>query len=675
MPHPAESEGRLSNILDAVVDGAAMSFLVWTALYELALATGASLWLAVEVWVPVALVILLLIGVRSWRSGSVVPSAGSSDLGWSGRRTPQRRDFVLSATGLLAVGATVLALRQQSSELDLLLWLAVAGTLLALVASARPHDSAPPIAGGAVRIRSTYVVVLAALGAAVLASLLFHTDADDVYYVNRATWVAQHGTAALRDTMFGPQTYPNTYAGGVVPLASVEALVGALAHLVGVSGASMTYLVSVPIVAFFAVWILWRLVRIWAPQRPLAAFLVALAFVLFSGASVVGNYSFGRLWQGKVMADVLIIPLIWFWATRLVARRRRTDLGFMFVLGGCFVGLTSTASLLGPVMSAALLVAAAILRSRQLAMGALLLGAAPVASGFVVLATSDGGPASPPAAPWTTFEIAAGSRPWMAALGVVALVLAPLLARRGAPAVLAAAASLIFFGSMLPGLMDLINQVTGAGPVLWRFSLAAPLAAMVGLIGTVGVRLHTSGRQFQSTWLLTVGLIAVIAAVGVPIWSPAVGASLTSKPTWKIDPSAKAAAVRISRLPVGAGPVLLPPAEMQALSVTTSRMFAVVPRDYYVGSLDEPAKVTQDRMRLFRLVAHQDPLPSRAETRSALNRLHVPLVCVSQRDVRVLRSVRWSGYRLLTAVGDLNCLVPRSGLRPVQPISFRASLQ
>jgi hypothetical protein len=332
----------------------------------------------------------------------------------------------------------------------------------------------------------------------------------------------------------------------------------------------------------------------------------------------------------------------------------------MLVLGGCFVGLTSTASLLGPVMSAALLVAALVLRSWHLCKGALLLAVGPVLSALVVLATSNGGAATPPADPWTTFEIAAGSRPWMAALAVLALAIAPLLVRSGAVAVLVAAASLILFGSMLPGVLDVIARVTGAGPVLWRFSLAAPLAALVGLLGTVEVNFLTSGRSYQPRNLLTVGLVGFIAVAGLPIWAPTLGATFTSRPTWKIDPAAKSVAVRVARLPIGSGPVLLPPTDMQALSVTTTRVSAVVPRDYYLASLDEPASVTQDRMRLLRLMEHRAPVPSLMETTVSLADLHVSLVCATRGDSLVLQRVKRAGYRRLTDLDGLRCLVPGS---------------
>ena len=90
------------------------------------------------------------------------------------------------------------------------------------------------------------------------------TDTDDPYYVNRSVWVAEHGNAATLDTMFSPEVLNSPYGGGV-PIASIESLLGVLAHMTGLRAGTVTYLVATPVFTALSVWAIWRLVRRWAP--------------------------------------------------------------------------------------------------------------------------------------------------------------------------------------------------------------------------------------------------------------------------------------------------------------------------------------------------------------------------------------------------------------------------
>ncbi len=138
-----------------------------------------------------------------------------------------------------------------------------------------------PVAAG----RWEHLVVAAiALATGVLSLFIHLPDHDDPYYVNRSVWIAEHGTALVRDTIYGPGTYVSPYNGGI-PVASIEALVGVLSHLTGVSVGSLTWLVSTFLGAVGTVWAFWALSRRWAPRLPLVVLVVSVVFMLLSGES------------------------------------------------------------------------------------------------------------------------------------------------------------------------------------------------------------------------------------------------------------------------------------------------------------------------------------------------------------------------------------------------------
>ena len=74
-----------------------------------------------------------------------------------------------------------------------------------------------------------------------------------------------------------------------------------------------------------AVWAIWRLVRRWAPRRAVWVLVVAIAFLMLSGDSMLGNFWIVRMWQGKVMAVTFLMPLIWAYLTEVHDAERRGD--------------------------------------------------------------------------------------------------------------------------------------------------------------------------------------------------------------------------------------------------------------------------------------------------------------------------------------------------------------
>ena len=137
-----------------------------------------------------------------------------------------------------------------------------------------------------------------------------------------------------------------------------------------------------------------------------------------------------------------------------------------------------------PVILAAVLVSAVALRSSALAWAARL-SIGPFVSGAAVVALSVeevGGEDPVALSARDSFVRILGEQTPMVALSLIALGVAVVLARRGAPAALAGSAAL---GSVLvfaPGILSLVNTVTGSGPILWRMLYVAPIPVLVGLL-------------------------------------------------------------------------------------------------------------------------------------------------------------------------------------------------
>ena len=173
---------------------------------------------------------------------------------------------------------------------------------------------------------ATSVVVLALL-MALLSLVMVRPDRDDVFVVNRSTWVAEHDAAfPERDTIFSNDVLPVERPAGLPT--SVEALVGSVAAFLSaalwsVSAASVTYLGFGPMVAAFSVLATWRLLRGLCARSPALATWVGTAFLVLDGVEhgSFGNFSAGRSWQGKVVFLVVIVPTLWHhasaWGSRL----------------------------------------------------------------------------------------------------------------------------------------------------------------------------------------------------------------------------------------------------------------------------------------------------------------------------------------------------------------------
>lgn len=683
--HFAREEPLIRTMLDAVLDSAVVSLALWTLLYSLGLYTQWSLWPSGWLWLVATLAVTaghVVMAVRL--AGPYAPAPGTGHLAGAddptGAAPPEeptrsRADLLplVAAPFVLVAGVAGLVWTQGAFRVG---WVATVVAVLLLLAwtwlrrttgPAPRADSSP----GRVRVLED-LGVLAVMAGSVLATLFIHlADTDDPYYVNRSVWVAEHGNAALLDTMFSPEELNSPYGGGI-PIASIEALIGVVAHMTGLRAGTVTYLLAAAGASALATWAMWRLARAWAPRRVFLVFLGSIAFLMLSGDSMLGNFWIVRIWQGKVMAIAFLMPVIWAYLTAVheagPGRRRSWHVWLLLMAGIAFFGLTPTAAVWGPLMMGAALVAAFLLRSKALAVGAVAMGVGPVASGLVVaLFSTDVGGADPVAlSAHASFIRILGETAPMVALCLVAVALAPVLARRGAAATLAGCSALSSVLVFAPGILPLVNGVTGSGPILWRMLYCTPIAVLVGLLLGLprpDLRRLGVGRLLALERVVPIAaavLVVVVFAVGGrPIWShTGHGGPVTvsSSPQWKLDLEALQDVRRLDETDAS-GVVLLPPRHMKVLTMYTTDMFPVVPRKWFIPNMDEPRSHSRGRRVLYRLASAEGGVPKQKRVTRALRQLDVTLACTwpSKKVNKVMKRLGAAGYTRQLTIGGLRC--------------------
>ena len=654
---------RSAAFLDGATEGVVVAFAVWTLLYQVWLVAQGPMLSLGWPWVVFALAVAVVTGGRRVRglSRGLAGGTGSAALA-----TPRWLQIAMVPIGALlvlcVVGREAWTVTPLATAATLVLGLQLfagwreGGRLRRSAGGARRSPPAPSEAV-AVAPWEHLVAALASIALGALSAFLLRPDADDVYYVNRAAWVAEHGTAATGDTMFGPNQLPSAYGGGV-PTPSVEALQGVIAHMFGVAAPTAAYLMMGPLLSVLAGWATWCLVRTWAPRRAGVAFLLAMLFLLASGLSVVGTYSIGRIWQGKVAAYAILLPLTWTYLSRLAVRPSRHDQVFLLAAGIAFVGLTTTSALLAPVIAGAGLLAALLMRSRALAVGTCLFLAAPLLNAVVQRFGPEAvdTPEVLAATPVSVLTIAFGSSGALLLLGVGATVFGPLVIRDRARLV-AASGSLATLACLFPGALKLAASVTGAGPIVWRLGIAMPTWALVGVLACAPLEAVWRRGRWRTllSWLApaAVGVTTFFAATW--LWTPEAGGQLTSRPTWKV-PQRELSDVRaVQRLALGPGLWLMPPTQMEILSISTAGPFAVVPRGAYLPGLVAPAAERDARFALFRLVSGARASPT--VIARSMDVLDVAVACVPGDEPRARRILRAAAGKGLQRVGTMRCHV------------------
>ena len=700
MPSPArlDVQPRWVTALDLLVEVLLLGFAVFTAVHLVGAEAGWTVRTTGVLWLFLAAPSMAAFAWWGWRSSVPPSSATGPEPGDEPLRTALLHRWPGgTAFALLAALAAVMCAVSGSPGFTVFWALALLLALVSVVTWTRSADGAPGPADVTPRDRSPVpwahvVALLVAVGLGVFVLYVLNPSRDDVYYLNRAAWVAEHGTFPSRDTMFGPQTFPATYGAGL-PIAALEEAYGTLARLVGVRAAGVAYLVANPLFAFLSVWSLWRLVRAWAPRRGVLALVVAVAVPLFTGSGLLGEFAYAREWQGKVVVILLVMPLAWVHLTRLArglpdapstapstAGSTAWSVAVLGVLGAAWCGLTVTAPIFAGLLAGVGILGAALLPGvrRPLGLGALALLAAPLLTGLATVLASKGPVAeenyvSQPSLVWS--KVLGDDLPVVALLGF-ALLVGPLLVRDRVGRLLASLAGLVTLAVLLPGVVDLLEAATGTGPIAVRMLFTAPWPVLVGLLATADVPASLRTRAPAATLGVVAGVVALalLVSTGTAVWSRGAKAFLESAPTWKVKSSDRTRVEAVLAEHPGLGPVLLPASVSRALAVTTTRTYSVVPRDYYIQFVQEPRAQHRARyvFRRFMDPTIKDPVPP--VLARAMQTLDVTLACVPGRAGRQqaeLRTIGLTGERRLAGMvcfdgPGTGALTPPAGRAPAR---------
>ncbi len=624
----------VDRVVDPIVELGFWGFGIWTVAYHVGCWAGAPTTLLLAVTAAA----MLAVAPLAWHSTR--PRVESVDVdGWSPVRW-------LAWVSLALAVAAVVVLAPNTKEVFPWGWGLAAAALMPLVLVVVRGGRARPPRAAAVR-RGLFPVggSLLALGIggtfAYLALRIVNPSFDDVFYVNKAVYVAEHGTIPLRDTIYTDQVLPALRGAGTVPVQSIEVLQGAVGHLFGFSGGTSAYFVTTAFVVVGGVWTIWALLRSWSRGPAVIGLLVSASYLLWGlnmrpgtqGSTAVSSVFLRGPWQGKVVFVSVLLPMIYLVLTRWVRWRRPSDLALLLVLGAAAVGLTSSATFLVPPLAVGATLAFLLGRNGAWS-GGVALAMYPIGAGLVV-SNREGAVAFGELlrAPDEAFYNGIGHGIW-GSLGVLAILVAPWCVRRGGARWVAAASSAVAVAMTAPFVAPVLNELTGAGPVLWRLTWISPLPVLVGVLATGlwSVRIpRPDMRHWTVTWALKVVtpmvVMAAILAGGNLIWDPSGPARLEDEPTWKFPEAALDRAVQVEGQFPGNGTILAPRVVMSALALTTTQMHAVDPRAFFLSALDEPALLHSSRTILSRTMAPTPPRVPRTFG-THLDMLHVTLVCL-----------------------------------------------
>jgi hypothetical protein len=651
---PAKVTAGISVGLDLVADLALLGFASWTVIYHVGLIFDIRTDPLLVVWVASLIGAAWYLGRRPER-GRVRPAPVAASA------PPERR--VLAVSVVLAAASALLIFLGPKA-----MWwpgwlLALASVVAAFLATRERRRRAGDEAAGdeatgepepvrPVSLIGTYLAALTGVGLGVLSLFVVHGDADDVFYVNRASWIAEHGTIPVKDTLFTNEAI-DAIRGAGVPVSSIEAFQGAVAHAFGFTGGTAAYYLTPPVAVFVAVWTMWRLIRAWAPRRRTLAFAVAMIYLLWEAqeSASAGSFFILRMQQGKAIFASWLVPALFLYLTRWVNRSGRREAVLLAGAGATAVGLTSSATFLVPLLCGAAVIPLLLARRFHLAWGALLPFAYPLVVGVVVHFSYSA--LDPNGVSYTgeqAFRLVMGVH-WFGAIGWLGVLCGLWLVRRNGAQVVASGVPVVMLIVTAPGVFALMNDLTGAHAVLWRAIWIAPVPALVGVAASVPL---PSANRLAAPVPAVVLALAIIAS-GLPLWRGA-DVSFASRPTWRYGPKVTAQGWAVIHASPRNAVVLAPYPTMRAIALATTRVHVTDPRDSYRDLIDEPAANRAARAVLARIVfGHVPPVK---QVRSALRQLDVRVVCLEPEWENRRNAVRKAGYRPLGRVGSQVCFRP-----------------
>jgi Family of unknown function (DUF6077) len=629
---------RIARACDSFLDFIVLAFAAWTVVYHVFLVAGVGAVAAVATF-AVALVPCGWLAFRATEEHAepLLPPRAAP---WARRRTT----IALGVFAAAALGASAIFAFSElawSAVWPLIFLVAVAGLVFALARAegkvALQLDDAN-IADEGPGWPEVAVALAWSAALAILSLYLLRPAADDAFYARVSSWIAAHGTFPTRDVLFSDNVFPAVI---YPPVASIEALVGAIGYVTSLAVPHLLYFGMTGFASALAVLAMWRLVRRWATPMAGVALSVALVFLLYDARdhNTFGNLFIGRIWEGKVAFLAILVPLLFVFLADYVERPSHLRLLVLGAAGAAAVGLTSSALFLVPVLAAGSLAPFVLRAPRRAVLGFAAVTAYPL--GALVVRAALGGRR---AAEDTPSDVVAGKlvhivlgTGMLALVVVTAMLVGPIVVRRVVAAPMAAGVVALVVLLYAPPLPRLVFEATGIGRVLWRLNWLVPAAVLVGVVAT-SVLAHARPRALRV--LPAVGLIALLVAAGNAIWS---SIPVAEHPSWKLPFGTVPAARRIVSAARPGDVVLAPRQLSQTVSIISGEVTTVAPRLFYTRALKgTPEAHAEERILLQSfaelgvgapfLEAQQLPPEGKivepAGVRRALRRVGVDIACV-----------------------------------------------
>jgi hypothetical protein len=520
-----------------------------------------------------------------------------------------------------------------------------------------------------------------------IASATLRPQSDDTNYLNLSTWIAERGTLPTKDTIYSDQVF-NTK-----PLGSAwEPLWGALAHLTHISAPTLLYVIAVPILTMLSVFALDRGLRAIHVRHSNFALVVASLFLLFDGKNL---FSYGvfhgvRIWQGKSFFVSAMIPLLIAAGVLWARNGRRNDLIRLALVATAAAGMTTTATMLVPIMVVVFAAVVGYQRGVKSAGITLTVLAMPLYIGLAFRGSHEddsalGTYSSTLAAihPATLFN-SLGTLPdaneyvrWMskpalhAALFALVMCWGWLGAESRTARRVIAGLSLAWAIVFLPPVLGAIESFTGVHAISWRFWWLLPIPMLVGsaasavISGLVRVT-KTNRMSFAVSLLALAALFSCIVIPGKTVWTSSLGqlngqnARLSWPPGWKVFGGYYDAKLSLDEIAHDGDIVAARSNIEKSIAATTVRVHPVLPKIGWFTQAGgtQAAKSLPDRLQIRQFTSTQpDPqLPelNLIDLPNALDRVGVNVICLDadrKADIELAKSWGYTGGANVVKLG------------------------